>query len=719
MIPRFTRRDFLFYGSATLAGVTLGQAGRLYLTRADAQAAARTSGGAERWSVSVCRECPAGCGIRVRLVNDVPVKVEGNPNCPIGRGRLCAKGQASLESYFDPDRLVGPVRRTGSENAPRFEPIAWDEAIRLVADKILAAGRAGEAMLAIGVEEHGPIASAWQTFWRATGAKVVSVPAPTAARLRPYLHALTGADADPTFDLEHATHVLSFGAPLVEDWISPVWSQRSYGRFRREDSHARGRLVQIDARRSLTARKADEWIAVPHELQASLAYGIASVLFREHRANEEFLAGIAGDRARFEAALAEQYTPDGVAAVTGVPVVTILRLARELAATARPLVIAAVDADPRLLDAMFALNALLGAFDRPGGIYGATDSTVNSTTAMAPWPPKDHAAVVALCDASALRTVEAASAVRDAQFVVSLSPYLDESALLADVVLPAHTPLEAWHALRPAACDTAEKLAVARPAVSPRLETRDLAEILHGLAKRVGSEVAGVCEWKNSEGLIARMLAVVFSFRRGTPYAGAYETEWVRQLESGGWWAAAAATPEEFTRLALDAGGWVDPFTESGGIRQALRAGPGLQFPVPPALEPTMRASKEKDGALRLVGFTPATLSLTGNPNQPVLYELLGQPDFEPWQVWGELNPETARELAIVPGARIRIVGEHGAVDVRARVAEGTPPATVVVPCVPAMPAGGRWARRLQADIRPLLAGRAPHEPVFVKIETT
>ena len=84
------------------------------------------------------------------------------------------------------------------------------------------------------------------------------MPSATPTQLRPRFTTLTGVDADPLFDLDHATHVLSFGAPIVEDWLSPVWAQRAYGRFRRSPSRPRGRLVQIDAHRSMTARKADE-----------------------------------------------------------------------------------------------------------------------------------------------------------------------------------------------------------------------------------------------------------------------------------------------------------------------------------------------------------------------------------------------------------------------------------------------------------------------------
>jgi anaerobic selenocysteine-containing dehydrogenase len=117
MTETLNRRDFLFYGGATVLGVTLGEVGRRQLAKADARAAGWRQPGVETWATSVCRECPAACGVLVRLVDGVPVKLEGNPKCPVSRGRLCAKGQAAIETYFDPDRLTGLL--AGSARAAR------------------------------------------------------------------------------------------------------------------------------------------------------------------------------------------------------------------------------------------------------------------------------------------------------------------------------------------------------------------------------------------------------------------------------------------------------------------------------------------------------------------------------------------------------------------------------------------------------------------------
>jgi anaerobic selenocysteine-containing dehydrogenase len=720
MSERLNRRDFLTYGGAALAGVTLGEWGRRQLARADERVgASQDHPGAERWAATVCRECSAACGVRARLLDGIPVKLEGNPLCPIARGRLCAKGQAALEAYFDPDRLVGPARRVGNRGENRWKPIAWAEAIQLLAAHL----RGGDAdprrrALAIAAAEHGPIATAWEQFWRAAGAHTAWTSAPTVDRLRPPFRALTGLDAVPLFDLEHASHVLSFGAPLAETWLSPVWAQRSYGRFRRTASRPRGRLVQVECRRSITAGKADEWLPVETGNHVLLAYGIASVLLREDRIAHEFLREHKGNLDAFARDVTARYAPNAVAALTGVPVVTILRLARDLAAAPAPLIVAPPDADAALVDAVLALNALVGAFERPGGIL--------ASPAPAVWIQEDARAalgsvvagsyrprVIALRDASALRTLELAPdlgrALDAVDLVVSFSPYLDEAAAVADLLLPASTALESWHALLPAPAVPLEATAVAAPAVPSRLDTRDVSSTLHAVGQLLGGPAQSACPWKTDADVVADAIEKLGKERRGGPYADNYETDWLRQLERGGWWTPAATSPAAFRSAVLDAGGWMDPFFATGAIVQALGARGGFTFRAPAAIAPLagVPALQRAGGStlqlpLRLVAFTPASVNLAGSPNQPALYELLGQPDGLPWCTWAEMSRETAHAMNLDESARVRIESVSGSVVARIVLVDQMPADLVALAFVPSGRAAGRFARAIAGDARQL-----------------
>ncbi len=77
--------------------------------------------GRATWFASTCRQCPAGCGIIVRVINGRARKIEGNPNHPLNRGKLCARGQAGLQVLYNPDRLHNAVR----QSAGRGSMPAW------------------------------------------------------------------------------------------------------------------------------------------------------------------------------------------------------------------------------------------------------------------------------------------------------------------------------------------------------------------------------------------------------------------------------------------------------------------------------------------------------------------------------------------------------------------------------------------------------------------
>ena len=61
---------------------------------------------------TVCRECPAGCGMNVRVREGRATKAEGNPFHPVNKGTLCARGQASLQGLYNPDRIQTPLRKS-------------------------------------------------------------------------------------------------------------------------------------------------------------------------------------------------------------------------------------------------------------------------------------------------------------------------------------------------------------------------------------------------------------------------------------------------------------------------------------------------------------------------------------------------------------------------------------------------------------------------------
>src|SRR5512132_3475704 len=90
--------------------------------------------GVASWFSTVCRECPAGCGVVARNREGRIVKLEGNPDHPVNAGALCLRGQAQLQGLYHPDRFRGA--QLGGKAA------AWDEVEKQVGDKLTALAKA-------------------------------------------------------------------------------------------------------------------------------------------------------------------------------------------------------------------------------------------------------------------------------------------------------------------------------------------------------------------------------------------------------------------------------------------------------------------------------------------------------------------------------------------------------------------------------------------------
>src|SRR5215471_1542850 len=97
--------------------------------------------GIATYFATVCRECPAGCGVLARNREGRVVKLEGNPDHPVNAGALCLRGQAALQSLYHPDRIAGPMVREGSGG---FKSATWEVAEKLVVEKLTALRGAGK-----------------------------------------------------------------------------------------------------------------------------------------------------------------------------------------------------------------------------------------------------------------------------------------------------------------------------------------------------------------------------------------------------------------------------------------------------------------------------------------------------------------------------------------------------------------------------------------------
>ncbi len=652
------RRDFikissiLTAGSTVLAGCGKGMRQVTPLVVPEEQRVM----GEETWAKSVCGGCEGACGIQVRLVDGRAVKIEGLPGHSVNAGRLCARGQAEPQALYNPDRIRAP--RLGRQD------VTWEQALDAAAAKLREAAARPGGILLVTPPLRGLRARVIEEFLKATGgaAHLAVEPLDQSAAVR--ANELTcGYRSHAVPDFGNASYVLSFSAPLVESGPSPVRAQRLLAHMRQGRPGRRGKLVQADARFSLTASYADEWLPILSGSEGVLAMAIAHVLLRDGLGDREFLSRRTQGLDQFRK-IAEAYSPEAAAAASGIEAERIERVAREFAAH-RPAVAVAGGAAcghstslPALV-AVNALNALAGSYGAPGGLW------FDNEAFLAPQSPvrePQSAQVVIVYGVNPLHELPGLPWSK-VPFLISLSAFPDETAEAAHVVLPDHTALERWEA-RPAAGGAAGSIrSIAQPAVAPLYQTRDAADTLIALAAKVGKPLPFESWEKAIEGSLAS------------------EDEFKAALERGGVWPD--QTPARSFAFA----------TPSKKFEFVPKGGPPLDPPRPPG------------GSAGLLLHVYAGVSLgTGEwANLPWLQELPDPLSQAVWTAAAELNPKTAAEIGVADGDNISIASDRGGITARAVISPAAPPGSVVVAAGQGHTAYGRYARNRGGNVYAIL----------------
>ncbi|MBI3002232.1 MAG: molybdopterin-dependent oxidoreductase [candidate division NC10 bacterium] len=261
--------------------------------------------GRATWYATVCRECPAGCGVLAKTVEGRVIKVEGNPDHPASRGGLCARGQASLQGLYNPDRIRQPHRRKADGS---LEAIPWEEGERVLAEHLAALKGQGGRIAFVTPLLTGSLDRLIESWLGAVGGRRVRYEAVAHEAHRTAGRLAFGLEAIPFYDLEPARVVLSFGADFLETWLSPVEHARQFAAARAYRQGRIGRFAYIGPRLSLTGANADEWIAARPGTEGLLALGMLHTILAERLAPP-----LPGAEEEALARLAAPFTPAAVA----------------------------------------------------------------------------------------------------------------------------------------------------------------------------------------------------------------------------------------------------------------------------------------------------------------------------------------------------------------------------------------------------------------------
>ncbi|MBF6136905.1 molybdopterin-dependent oxidoreductase [Nocardia otitidiscaviarum] len=298
-------------------------------------------------------DCPDACSWEVTVADGVAVGLRGNKAHPVTRGALCVKVNRYLEQVDSPDRLRHPLRRVGPKGAGRFERIGWDEALDEIADAVtrITAEFGGEAVWPFhGTGSLGYIQGlegfAGRRFFNVLGASLHDPTICSVAGGTGLKYTLgTSGGMDPE-DFVHSRLILLWGT-------NPLTSGHHLWKFI-QDSGAY--TIAIDPVRTRTAERCDEHLAPLPGTDAALALGLMHIIVSLGAQDDAYLAEHTEGWPEFRSRIAE-FTPERVAAITGLPMRRIVALGERIART-RPTAIRASQGMQRHDGGGMALRAL-------------------------------------------------------------------------------------------------------------------------------------------------------------------------------------------------------------------------------------------------------------------------------------------------------------------------------------------------------------------------
>ena len=339
-----------------------------------------------------CNLCEAICGLTVMHQNGTVVSIAGDPADPFSRGHICPKAVALRDIYEDPNRLRRPLKRVETNGEISWQEIGWEQAFDEVATRLRAV-RDAHGANAIGVYAGNPTVHNSGSF--------LSLPGLVKAIGTRTMFSASSVDQFP----HHFAAWQLFGHPLLmpvpdidntDFWIiiggNPIASNGSImtapdvaTRLRAIQQRG-GRVVVIDPRHTETAQRADEHQFIRPGTDVFLLLAMTQVLFAENLVNVGRLADVTDGLNTIHDAV-KAFSPETVAAITGINADDIRRLARELARTPRAALYGRVGVSTQEFGGLClwlvnVLNLITSHLDEPGGMM----FTSPAIDALAPRP---------------------------------------------------------------------------------------------------------------------------------------------------------------------------------------------------------------------------------------------------------------------------------------------------------------------------------------------
>jgi len=646
---------------------------------------------------TVCaHDCPDQCSLLAQVDGDRVVKIQGDPEHPFTAGFACAKVNREHEMLVSPDRILTPLRRTGAKGEGRFAPITWEQAL----DEIVTRWQAI-------IEDEGPLGilgycySAHQGqinrglmlgLFHALGSTRLLAGTVCDSCAEAGWDAACGSvgGADPE-TVEQSDLIIAWGADLMTTNVH-IWPFVERARSRGAT------LVVIEPRRSATAERADWDLRVKVGTDAALALGLMHVLARDGLANRDYLARKTLGFDKVEREVLPRFSPERVAAITGISATDLVRLAHLYGKARAPFIrlgegMSRSHQGGQAIRTVALLPGVVGAYDKPGGgallmtapTFGFDASPIRKPSGPAQTRTVNHSRLgealltmkdpplralfvagnnpaVTCPDSAAVRRGLA----REDLFTVVHDPLLSDTARYADIVLPAASYLESEDVLRGYGTYYVQ---FAQEVAPPRGEAWPNRQLAQELARRLGLKDAVFS-------MSALALAKLF-FANATGTASGLDPEAVRR---NGPVKVAPSGPQRFA-------------TPSGKLEFYSETLAAQGLPALPDWAPDAHGeSLERRFPLRLLTAPGYFQSHTAFSGIAALRKKQGAPACV-------LHPEEAKKRGLEDGQTVELHNDVGVVRLVLRVSDEAPLGVAFVPGQrPAAEGGGTTVNMLCSD---------------------
>ncbi len=372
-MPALSRRRFL---KVTTGGAGLAAAASLGSGLPNLLASAPE--GQVRTVPTYCDICFWKCGAVAHLRDGKLWKVEGNPDDPLSRGRLCPRGTGGVGAHYDPNRLRAPMVRRLKRGEEAWVEVTWDQALDTIAEKLLAIKKTyGPEALAL--FSHGIGGTFLKHTFKAFGTPNLCAPSYAQCRgPRDVGFELTfceGVSTPERTDIRNADCLVLIGSHLGENMHNTQVQ---------EFAEAIGRgasIIVVDPRYSVAAGKADWYLPIKPGTDIALLLAWMNVLVTENLYDRSYVEAYGFGFDAFKKTIAG-YTPEWAYPKTSIPPDKIRATARAMARH-RPATlihpgrhVTWYGDDAQRSRAIALLNALLGSWGRKGGFYSQVSMDV-------------------------------------------------------------------------------------------------------------------------------------------------------------------------------------------------------------------------------------------------------------------------------------------------------------------------------------------------------